>query len=43
MNLVNAKPSGDAAGMVDMLARERHLLVTSFVVHLADHTPEKLR
>lgn len=37
-NLVNAKPFGDAFAMVNMLAWQFYLLVTSFVPHLANHT-----
>ena len=37
-DLANAKPFGDAFTMVNMLARQFYLPVTSFVPHLANHT-----
>jgi hypothetical protein len=38
-DLVDAKPSCHAAGMVNMLAGECHLQIPSPVLHLADYTP----
>lgn len=37
-DLVDTEPLGDAIGMVHMLAWQFHLLVPSFVPHLANHT-----
>ena len=37
--LVDTKPSAAATRMIDMFTWKVNLLVTAFILHLANHTP----